>query len=130
MRTSLNVATPLATCALVVPERVAPAVGLVPIASRTLPPATRSPDSSVTVTWRAGEIAAFAHTPAGGWLVNARWAGARPGALGDQLGSPSNAGLFVSGVRPDPSPFMTYRSSLPSRLLLNAICRPSGDQLG
>ena len=88
-------------------DRVAPGAGLVPIASRTAPLATGSPEASVTLTWTAGEIALVAQTPAGGWVANLTSAGARLGMVGDQVGPASVATLSVSRVCPEPSAFIT-----------------------
>src|SRR6266496_1064622 len=107
MRTSLNVARPSTIRATVVPDRIAPGDGLAPIASRTAPPETPSPEASVTLTWTAGEIALVAQTPPGGWVANLTWAGARLGMVGDQLGPASVATLSVSRVCPEPSAFIT-----------------------
>src|SRR6188472_2297951 len=50
---------------------------------------------------------------------------------GDQTGAESALpGAFVRLVCPDPSAFVTYISSLPSRPVSNAIFCPFGDQLG
>ena len=51
-------------------------------------------------------------------------------APGDQVGFTSEAGSVVSRVSPPPSAFMRKMSSLPARLLVNAIRLPSGDQAG
>ena len=88
MRRSLKVATPSTSLACVVPDRVAPGAGLVPMASRTTPPGIRLQEASVTVTWSAGEITVLALTAAGGWVVNPTCAAAWLGLYtGDQLGS-------------------------------------------
>src|SRR5256885_15444495 len=104
MRRSLKVATPSTSLASVVPDRVAPAAGLVPIMTRTTPPGTRLHDASVTVTWIAGEITALALTAAGGGAVNSTCAAARLGLFaGDQVGSEALAAGFVGRVCGAPS---------------------------
>ncbi len=91
-----------------VPDRVAPGAGLVPISSRTTPPRTACHDASVTLTWIPGESTSFALTAAGGGMVKSTWAAARLGLYaGDQLGSVLSPEAFVSRVSPDPSAFMT-----------------------
>ena len=91
-----------------VPDSVAPGVGLVPISMCTTPPGTGCHEASVTVTWIAGEITSFALTAGGGGIVKSTFAGARLGLYaGDQLGSVLSPEVFVSRVWPDPSAFIT-----------------------
>src|SRR2546430_19228 len=72
-----KVATPSTSFTWVVPDSVAPGVGLVPSSSRTTLPGTGAPDASVTETWTAGAITALASIASGGCTVNVSSSGAR-----------------------------------------------------
>lgn len=72
--------------------------------------------------WETGPYCARLRHTTGVWQQTHR--------TGDQAGELSRAGSLVRLVRPEPSAFMTYTSSLSSRLEAKAIFEPSGDHVG